>query len=73
MPNTSNKIKFGATAIYHTFKPGVSALKFSSAESAIAVDTSYGDRNIIGQEFGLYFEDDIRIGNRIKINAKPHT
>lgn len=67
-PNSFNKIKFGVTGIYHTFKPGISALKFSSAESAIAVDTSYGNKDISGYELGAYVEDDFRIGNRLKFN-----
>ncbi len=66
--NSFNKIKFGVSGIYHTFKPGISALKYSSAESAVHVDTTYGNKNISGEEVGAYFEDNIRIGNRFKIN-----
>ena len=68
-PNSFHKVKFGLTTIYHTFKPGISALKFSNAESDIAVDTTYGNKDISGYEFGGYIEDDFRIGNRLKINA----
>jgi len=68
-PNSFHKIKFGVATIYHTFKPGISALKFSSAQSAIAVDTTYGNNNINGYEFSSFIEDDFRIGNRLKINV----
>ncbi len=68
LPNSWNKIKFGVNGIYHIFKPGVSALKYSSAESAVAIDTSYGNKPISGQEYGAYIEDELRIGSFFKIN-----
>ncbi len=69
LPNSSHKIKFGFSGIYHTFKPGVSAMKYSSFESAIAIDTTYGNKNIEGYELGAFIEDDFRIGSKIKINV----
>ncbi len=69
VPNSSHKIKFGATGIFHIFKPGISIMNYTSVEEGIKIDTSFGNQNIYGREFGLYAEDDFRIGNRLKINA----
>ncbi|HDQ15794.1 MAG TPA: TonB-dependent receptor, partial [Bacteroidetes bacterium] len=68
MPNSTHKIKFGISGIHHTFKPGITALKFSSVESAIAIDTSYGNKDLKGYELGTYLEDDFRIGKIFKMN-----
>ncbi len=69
LPNSMHKIKAGFSAIYHTFKPGVTSYKALSYETGAAVDETFGNRNIYGTEAGFYIEDDFRIGNRLKINA----
>lgn len=69
MPVNSHKIKFGLTAINHNFKPGVSALSYNSYETGVRFDSTYGNKNIPGIEFGAYLEDDFRIGKIFKINA----
>lgn len=67
-PSPNHKIKFGASGIFHIFKPGVSALLISDEEYKQNIDTSYGNRNIYAREYAIYTEDDIRIGKRFKIN-----
>ena len=62
MPTNTHKIKFGLTAILHNFKPGVSVLNYDSYETGIRIDSTYGNENIQGIEFGGYVEDEFRIG-----------
>ncbi|MCF6364704.1 MAG: TonB-dependent receptor [Bacteroidales bacterium] len=68
LPSHAHKIKFGANAIFHTFKPGISALRFSDQENNQNIDTTYGSKNIYAQEYSVYAEDDIKIGNKLKFN-----
>jgi hypothetical protein len=69
LPNVYHKIKFGLSGIYHTFRPGITTVKNISYESGVNIENSYGNKNIYGGEFGIYAEDDFRIGNRLKFNA----
>jgi len=66
LPSNNHKIKFGASGINHTFKPGVSALRI--VEGSEDIDRTYGSKDILAQELSLYAEDDIKIGNRLKFN-----
>jgi len=68
LPSPAHKIKFGANAIYHIFRPGVSAFRFSDQENNQNVDTTYGSKNIYAQEYSVYAEDDIKLGKKIKFN-----
>ena len=68
MPSPNHKIKFGASGIYHIFKPGVSALMVSDDENKQNIDTTYGSKNIYAREYAVYAEDDIRIGKFVKFN-----
>lgn len=69
IPNPNHYIRFGASAIRHTYKPGALSLKaeFDSAQ----LDTLLGSKNLGSQEYGLYIEDDFRIG-QLKVNAGLH-
>lgn len=70
--NTSNKIKFGGNYIYHTFKPGVSAMRNSSVDETQNMDTTFGGSNLYANEFGCYFEDEISLGKKLKVNIGGH-
>ncbi len=67
-PSPNHKIKFGLSGIFHTFKPGITALLVKDEEYNQNMKESYGNKNILAGEYALYAEDDIRIGNRLKLN-----
>ncbi len=64
IPQPDHYIKFGGSAIHHTFSPGALGIK-----SVELKDTTLGARDIIAGELNLYVEDDIKINNNLKINA----
>lgn len=58
--NQKNSLKFGANAVYHTFKPG--ALSSSSGSfNEIRLDNKYA------LEIGAYIQNDQKIGNRFNL------
>ncbi|MBE9468028.1 MAG: TonB-dependent receptor [Bacteroidetes bacterium] len=67
-PNTKNIIKFGASATYHIFTPGITVFKQTAN-----IDTSYGSNNINAIENNLYFEDEIKISKKIIANIGLHS
>ena len=67
LPSANHNIKFGASAINHAFKPGVFTYR-SDAEP----DTTFGARTLRANEFSAYVEDDISLGNRLRMNAGLH-
>lgn len=71
-PSPSHSIKFGVNEIYHTFRPGVMAAKYSSAADNTNIDTTFGNSNIYANEIQLYIEDDIKIGGNLKANMGLH-
>lgn len=63
-PVNGHHIKMGAMAIHHTFSP--SAVVFKNTFSN---ENFSQRRNIPGIESGLYIEDDMRLGERFRVNA----
>ncbi len=57
--NSSNKIKFGANAVYHVFKPGMS--NYIEKDSTVVTDTIFGNEAINTYETNFYLEDEIKI------------
>lgn len=71
LPDPDHFIKFGASAILHTFKPG--AIHFKVDFSGIpSIDTTLGDDFVKAQEFAVYIEDDIKFTSRLKANVGLH-
>jgi outer membrane receptor for ferrienterochelin and colicin len=66
LPGPNHYIKFGASNIYHIFNTG--ALQYKVAD----VDTAMGVANTTANESALYFEDDIKLSNKLKVNAGIH-
>jgi hypothetical protein len=64
LPTPRHFIKFGAHATRHLFTPGV----LSYRETEIP-DTTVGAKKIFADEFAVYFEDDILISNKLKLNV----
>ena len=74
LPSPNHFIRFGASAIYHTFKPGKTSLKFNviSSDGAFKIDTTLGQPDIWSMEYAAYAEDDMKIGDYLKLNLGLH-
>ena len=70
LPGPNHFVKFGANAIYHTFKPGATAYTISTPASTI--DSTLGAGVLNAWEFAAYIEDDYRITEHIKANIGVH-
>lgn len=70
-PSPRHSVKFGANAIRHTFRPGITAIRFNSTE-AESSDTTFGASNVGAWEGAVYAEDDWEITNRLKANVGLH-
>ena len=68
--NPNHTIRFGGSAIFHTFKPGVNTL-FQKTGTETLQGTSL-DNTIKAKEYALYAEDNMTIGKKIKINVGIH-
>lgn len=66
-PHVDHQLRAGASAIHHTFNPGI--LAYTSSEDA---DTTLGSSQTRGLELATYFEDDWTISRAIRINAGVH-
>lgn len=76
MPVPAHHVKFGATYLYHTFRPEVTTSRVKEAANGeMAQDTVYNDSSnsfLHGHEFSVYAEDNAEIGNRLSLNAGIH-
>nr|WP_304967824.1 TonB-dependent receptor [uncultured Parabacteroides sp.] len=76
MPVPNHHIKYGASYLYHTFRPEVTTSRVKEAANGqTAQDTVYNDSSnsyLHGHEFSLYAEDNIDIGDRLSLNAGLH-
>lgn len=74
VPNPNHFIRFGASAIHHTFKPGEFKLDILSEfdNQSFELDTLLGQPNVTAQEYALYVEDDFKIGEAFKANLGLH-
>jgi hypothetical protein len=68
VPTPNHYIRFGGQGIRHLFTPGA----FETQQTGER-DTTIGARKIYANEFSVYAEDDIRIGNLLKVNIGAHT
>ena len=65
-------LKYGISNTLHIFSPGVAVYKDDPDEYTEEIDTTFGDVNIPSNEFYVYAEDEISIGNKLKINIGIH-
>lgn len=66
-PTPSHYIRFGAAGILHKFSPGANTYNIQD-DPPITV----GDASIQAKELSAYVEDDIKIGDKFKVNAGVH-
>jgi hypothetical protein len=74
LPLPDHFIRFGASGIYHTFKPGETNLNFNvqTSSGAFVIDTTLGQADVNAWEFNAYVEDDMKIGDFLKLNLGLH-
>jgi len=74
IPNPEHYVRFGASIINHTFKPGAFDLNIRSEDDGgtFTLDTLLGQPNVNAWEYATYVEDDFKIGDNFKINAGVH-
>lgn len=67
-PNHS--MRFGLSDIYHTFTPGID---YETSKLGTTTTTEQiGSDNAYSHESSAYFEDDMKLGDRLKINIGAH-
>lgn len=69
IPNPNHYIRFGGSATHHTYSPGALSFKFQVDETEF--DTLVGSQDATSMEYGLYVEDDMKIGP-LKANVGVH-
>jgi CarboxypepD_reg-like domain/TonB-dependent Receptor Plug Domain len=71
-PNAKNSIKFGAYLTNHDFKPGATSIKVTDANQSV-VDTVINPTSQKSLEGAIYFEDDVDVTDKLKVNIGVHT
>lgn len=73
-PIPHHHVKFGGQYIRHTFRPSMTMISTLTASSDTTLHDKYNDNEDkkIGNEFDLYAEDDLRLGDRWQVNAGVH-
>jgi hypothetical protein len=74
-PNPSHYVRFGASSIFHTFKPGKFTSRIYTAEvgqDTSELKTNFIEKDIPATELAMYVEDDWKITDRFRINAGLH-
>ena len=67
LPHPDHFIKTGFSSIVHYYEPGVST--FLQTDSITKVNTEVDNHSLYGFENDVYVEDDIRVSDKMKINA----
>ena len=75
-PSPIHHVKFGAGYIYHCFRPEVMTSKISDkAYNSVERDTTYNsiaNSRIYGHELSAYAEDNLKLGDRLRLNPGLH-
>ncbi|HUH32360.1 MAG TPA: TonB-dependent receptor [Daejeonella sp.] len=71
IPSNNHFIRFGSNVVSHSFRPNVTSLKMKENGVSLA-DTAFNNNNIRALEYFLYAEDDIRLSDRLQVNAGLH-
>lgn len=69
-PLPNHEIRFGGNYTYHQFRPEVQSLKITDGD--FAVDTVVGSSNVFAHETALYAEDNMTLGDILRVNAGLH-
>lgn len=73
-PHPNHQISFGLNYINHKFQPGVTVAKLEVKQDTnrAVIDTTIGNSNVYSHETIFYAEDNIDLGNAIKVNLGLH-
>lgn len=73
LPNPQHTIRFGTSAIHHTYKPGAAAFRFTNA-NGVATDSTITPKTALtsANEFAVYAEDDWAVSPIFKVNGGLH-
>ena len=69
-PSNKHSVRFGASGIYHIFRPGVNTF-FSKTDSE-TINNKSGSNSINATELSAYIEDDWDISGVIRVNGGLH-
>ena len=67
LPHPDHFIKTGFSTVLHYYEPGVSS--FLQRDSIEKVNTKVDNHSLYGLETDIYVEDDIRVSEKLKLNA----
>ena len=67
----NHRLRFGASAVYRTFNPGIFNY-YTKDSTGYAIDTTYGSKKVYSTELFAYFEDEFKIGRRFSMNVGVH-
>ncbi len=70
VPSPAHYVRFGAGAVLHDFRPG--ALTLRDNEPGVVLDTTFASEETRALELSAYAEDDVRLSERLKLNAGVH-
>lgn len=71
MPSNNHFIRFGANMTRHDFRPNVTSVKNIENNQGLT-DTTYNNNNIKAVGYFLYAEDEIKLNDRLQMNAGLH-
>jgi outer membrane receptor for ferrienterochelin and colicin len=69
-PSPNHAIKFGASYTQHAYEPGVNTITFTSGSNSL--DTNFGSFPKVADDYVAYFQDDWKIGDRLRVNMGVH-
>ncbi|MCB0567104.1 MAG: carboxypeptidase-like regulatory domain-containing protein [Phaeodactylibacter sp.] len=74
IPVPNHYIRFGANLTHHSFLPGVFAYDDieKSGNGNVLPQNSEDQRAVGAMEYSVYFEDEVRLGQRLKANLGVH-
>ncbi len=70
-PSPVHAIRFGVSGIHHTFRPGITSLKYSET-GEVDINQSFGEKDLNTKELDVYIEDEIRFSNWFTANLGIH-
>ncbi|MEM6723575.1 MAG: TonB-dependent receptor plug domain-containing protein, partial [Bacteroidota bacterium] len=72
VPSPNHYIRFGLNATNHHFAPGVNSIRETDTANEIATDTVFNNSTVNSWEYFGYFEDDFKVGQKMKFNIGVH-
>ncbi len=73
-PTDDHTLRFGANYTYHIYRPAIQSLmtRMEMSRQVETMDTTFGDVPVHAHETALYAEDEMTLGNYVKMNLGLH-